>query len=185
MTGHYHYTQTEIKKLLHSAVILCDSREQKNSHILKALDALNVPHINRKLDCGDYSVMLPARPDAGITRDIYFDNEIIIERKADLDELSGNFTVSRERFKDEMIRAGAARKYMIVEQGGGYSAILNHQYQSKLSERAFFASLLSFQARYGLNVIFSNKDESAEIIWSLLYYHIRSWLQGEGLHFGR
>jgi hypothetical protein len=124
--------------------------------------------------------MLPAMPEAGINRDTYFDGEIIIERKRNLDELAANFTTGRERFKDEMIRAGHAQKYLIVEQGGGYAAILNQQYHARLSAKSFFASLLSFQARYGLNVVFTGPDMTADIIWGLLYYHVRIWLLGEG-----
>jgi ERCC4-type nuclease len=176
--GRYHYPDTEIKGILKRAVVLTDTREQQNDHILTALDALKVSHAPMTLSFGDYSVMLPAMPEAGISRDIYFDGEIIIERKRNLDELAGNFTTGRERFKDEMIRAGQAQKYLIIEQGGGYSAILNSQYRARLSAKSFFASLLSFQARYGLNVIFTGPDMSAEIIWGLLYYHVRAWLAG-------
>ncbi|MDR0326571.1 MAG: ERCC4 domain-containing protein [Oscillospiraceae bacterium] len=176
--GRYRYSDAEIKAIIMGAVVLTDTREQKNRHILTALDQLNVAHKPMALSFGDYSVMLPVRPDAGISRDTYFDGEIIIERKANLDELAGNFTTGRERFKDEMIRAGTARKYLIVEQGGGYAAILNGQYQSRLSSKSFFASLLSFQARYDLNVIFCGPDRTAEIIWGLLYYHVRTWLTG-------
>ena len=173
------YSDSEIKRILKSLVVLCDTREQKNGHITAALDKLKVAHKPLALSYGDYSIMLPALQDTGINRDTYFDNEIIIERKSSLDELAGNFTTGRERFKDEMIRAGSAHKYLIVEQSGGYAAILNHQYQSQLSSKSFFASLLSFQARYGLNVIFCGKEKAGEIIWGLLYYHVRMWLLGE------
>ena len=178
--GRYHYSDAEIKTILKSAVVLTDTREQSNAHILTALDTLKVAHKPIALSCGDYSVMLPFQSEAGIGRDIYFDGEIIIERKAHLDELAGNFTTGRERFKDEMIRAGTARKYLMVEQSNGYAAILSRQYHNKLSEKAFFASLLSFQVRYELNVIFCEQEKSAQIIWGLLYYHIRAWLLGEG-----
>lgn len=174
----YRYTDKEISGILKTAVVLTDTREQKNSHILTGLDALKVSHKPMALSCGDYSIMLPANAEAGIPRDMYFDSEIIIERKANLSELAGNFSKHRERFKDEMIRAGTASKYLLVEQGGSYAAIINQQYHSQLSSKAFLASLLSFQARYGLNVIFTGAEMSAELIWGLLYYHVRDWLKG-------
>jgi len=40
------------------------------------------------LSFGDYLVMLPANPGAGIIRDLYFEGDIMIERKANLDELA-------------------------------------------------------------------------------------------------
>ena len=176
----YYYTENEIKELLKSAVVLCDSREQKNGHILAAFNRLKIAHKGMALSFGDYSIALPARPEAGIIRDMYFDKAIMIERKNSLDELAGCFTASRERFKDELIRGGTARKYLLVEDGPGYEAIFRHNYQSKLSEKSFLASLLSFQARYDLNVIFAEPERAGEIIWSLLYYHMRGWLLGEG-----
>jgi len=176
--GRHRYSDAEIKTILKSAVVLTDTREKCNEHILSGLDALKVSHKPVALSFGDYSVMLPAIPEAGINRDTYFDAEITIERKANLDELAGNFTTHRERFHDEMIRAGAASKYLLIEQGGSYAAILNRQYRSRLSEKSFLASLLSFQAKYGLNVMFCGPDMSAELIWGLLYYHTRTWLLG-------
>ena len=177
--GRYRYSDTELKTILKSGVVLSDTREQANAHILTGLDRLQVGHVAMALSFGDYSIMLPAKPEAGIYRDMYFDTEITIERKGDLSELALNFTTGRERFKDEMTRAGHARKYLLVEQCGGYAAILNRQYRSKLSEKSFLASLLSFQARYVLNVVFCKPEESAGIIWGLLYYHVRTWLLGE------
>jgi len=176
----FHYSDSEVKKILKTAVVLTDTREKQHSHILIGLDRLKVSHTPKALSFGDYSVMIPVNPEAGIIRDTYFDNSITIERKANLDELVGNFSQHRERFKDEMIRAGDAHKYLIIEQGGGYGAILNQQYRNQLSAKAYFASLLSFQVRYGLNVIFSGQDLTADIIWGLLYYHVRNWLMGAG-----
>jgi len=177
---HYRYTDTEIKAILKTAVILTDTREKANDHIISGLDALKVAHKPIALSFGDYSIMLPANQEAGLYRDTFFDRDIIIERKANLDELAGNFSKHREQFKNEMTRAGGASKYLLIEQGGGYGAIINKQYRAQLSYRAFFASILSFQARYGLNVIFTGPDMSAEIIWGLLYYHVRGWLLGHG-----
>ncbi len=174
--GRYHFPDSELKSILTRAVVLTDTREQCNDHILTAFDRLRVQHRPMALSCGDYTVMLPAMPEAGMGRDTYFDSEIMIERKADLDELAGNFSTGRERFRDEMIRAGAARKYLLIEQIGGYAEIMSGQYRSKLSSKSFFASMLSFQARYGLNVIFCKPEMTAEIIWGLLYYHVRAWL---------
>ena len=175
----FRYTDAEIKSILKRVVVLTDTREQQNGHILTALDGMKVAYKAMALACGDYSVMLPACHELGISRDTYFDNGIIIERKANLDELAGNFTTGRERFKDEMIRAGPARKYLLVEQAEGYAAILNHRYRSQLSEKSFFASLLSFQAKYGLNVTFCEPEKTAIIIWGLLHYHVRDWLIGK------
>ena len=176
--GRHRYTDAEIKGILKSTIVLTDTREQANQHILTALDEMGVTHRPMALSFGDYSVMLPSQPDAGITMDTYFDGEIIIERKNSLDELASNFTAGRDRFKSEWLRSGSARKYLLVEDSSGYGGILAHQYRNNFSEKAFLASLLSFQSRYGLNVIFCDAAQAGCIVWSLLYYHVRFCLLG-------
>ena len=90
MIGHgkFRYTDGELKTILSSAVVLTDTREQCNEHILTAFDTLKVAHRPMALSFGDYLVMLPANPGAGIIRDLYFEGDIMIERKANLDELA-------------------------------------------------------------------------------------------------
>ena len=67
----YRFTNKEIKELLSGLVILVDTREQRNSHILKYFDSHKIPHKKRKLDYGDYSAYLPKNEELGIQRDIY------------------------------------------------------------------------------------------------------------------
>jgi len=172
MINNYHYTDTEQKQLLKSLVILVDTRENVNEHVTSYFNSKDITFKPHKLDSGDYSVMLPANPDLGIVRDLYFDRQIIIERKADLNELSGNLTQCRERFEREFERVPNCRKYLLIE-GGCYSDIFTNNYSTGLSSVAFAASIMAFQARYGLNVSFVSKEHSGKFIHALLYYYIR------------
>ena len=72
----YDYTDKEIKALLSTATILVDTREQQNSHITDYLTKKKVPFLSKKLDYGDYSVMIPANEPLGIQRCLYFSDEI-------------------------------------------------------------------------------------------------------------
>jgi ERCC4-type nuclease len=171
----YRYTDPEIKTILKSMVILCDTREQRNEHILKAFDAMPVEHKAQALTTGDYTVMLPTLPEFGIMRPTFFDRDIIIERKGSLEELSGNFTKDRERIKDEFTRAAGIKMFFIIE-GASIDDILSHRYQSDLSEKSFFATLLTFQQRYDLNTSFISKPRAGALIYSILYYHVRNYL---------
>lgn len=175
--NYYSYTDTEVKDILKSMVVLCDTREQRNEHITAEFDRLKVQHKPCKLSTGDYSVMLPAMPDYGIARSMRFDRAILVERKGSLEELSGNFTKERERLKDELCRAKDTKTYLLIE-GASYGDILEHRYQTQLSEKAFFASLLSFQQQYGLNISFMDKKHSGTFIYSLFYYFIRNYIVG-------
>ena len=103
-----HYTDAEIRQKLKELVVIADSREQVHQHIISWLDKHNIQHKSRALETGDYSVMLG---------DTTFEDEVVVERKANLDEIAGNFTAGRERFEREMIRAkaGGIKVFLIVE----------------------------------------------------------------------
>lgn len=172
MLTQYHYSDKEAKALLKSMVILCDSRENENSHITAYLDSKGIAHKEHKLDFCDYSVMLPANAELGIPRDLYFDKEIGIERKASLEELSGNLAQFRERFENEFLRAGDCRKILLIEKGS-WEDILAGNYKTDFGSSSYFASLLSFQQRYNLQIAFVSKANSAAFLYGALYYFIR------------
>ncbi len=62
-----------------SLIILVDSREKKNSHILGYFDKQGISYQVVALEYGDYSFMIPA---AAADEDIFFHRDIVIERKA-------------------------------------------------------------------------------------------------------
>ena len=68
--------------------------------IMQYLNNHDVSHKQKKLIYGDYSFLLPADPELGIVRDVYFNDQIVIERKASLEELSGNMTHNRQQFEN-------------------------------------------------------------------------------------
>lgn len=84
----------EIERALRSIVVLVDTREKKWGHIAAALEGLGCPYERQKLDFGDYSFRY-THPDES-KRD--FQRSIVVERKACLDEICGNFTYGRARF---------------------------------------------------------------------------------------
>ena len=53
-----HYTDAEIKQKLKELVVIADSREQVNGHLIDWLDQHHIQHKSRALETGDYSVML-------------------------------------------------------------------------------------------------------------------------------
>jgi ERCC4-type nuclease len=164
-----YYTDTEIKNALKSLTVICDSREQVNAHVTGYLDSKKIPHTTRKLDIGDYSAMLG---------NMTLEHSIVIERKANLDELAGNFTADRQRFEDEFTRAKAdgMRIYLLIE-NATWSDILLHNYRSKLTPKSLIASLLSWQARFNITIIFCKPAETGQIIHGILYYAARDALK--------
>ena len=158
----HHYTDSEIKKALSELTIIIDSREQVNFHISSWLDGKGIKHITRALETGDYSAMLDGET---------FEDEVVIERKANIDEIAGNFTAGRERFEREMIRAKAngIKVFLIIENASWHDIML-HNYHSQLKPQSLIASLLSWQVRYNITVMFCRQDETAQLLYATLYY---------------
>lgn len=164
-----YYTDSEITKSLKEMKIICDTREQVNKNILDYFDTKNVEYISRKLDTGDYSAMLGEKT---------LENEVVIEKKNGLDELSGNFTADRQRFEDEFTRAKAnGIKVFLIVENASYTDILSHNYRSNLKPQSLMASLLSWQAKYNISVVFCKPNETGQIIYGILYYYLREYLK--------
>ena len=124
----YRYTKTELEELLDSIEILIDTREKENKHITDYLKRQGVKFKTKKLDYGDYSFMIPANKQHGIFKDIYFNEQLVIERKASLEELSNNMTHERQRFENELIRKGSCRFILLIENQNGCRDIVNYKY---------------------------------------------------------
>jgi len=168
----FKYTDKEIKELLKSMIIICDSREQENSWVTDYFNSKKIPYITEKLDFGDYSAYIPKNIELGIVRNIYFDNKIVIERKNSLKELSGTISV-RDRFESELLRAKDKKFILMVEESQGYEKIINHKYDTDYNEKAFLATLFTFQHRYGMDINFIDKKYSGLFIYQQLYYFVR------------
>ena len=171
----YHFTDTEVKKLLDSMVVLIDTREQENAHITSYLSKKKIPYESKKLDYGDYSIKLCKNEELGISRDIYFTDSIMVERKASLDELAGNLTKDRTRFESELIRAKGAHIALMIE-NATYADLVMGRYRSEYNAKSFVATLATYSARYGLDVNFVEKELAGNWIYHRLYYAVREEL---------
>ena len=106
-----------------------------------------------------------------INRDIYFDKEVCIERKNSLEELSGNLTTSRARFKTEFAQFKGDMQLMIED--CCYKDLIEGNYNTKYDKKSFTASLHSISTEFGVPFIFINKAYSGTYI----YMHLRYWLR--------
>ena len=164
-----HYTDKEINELLKQLTVICDSREQVNGHVTGYFDKCKVAHTTRKLDTGDYSAMIG---------DMTLEHDVVIEKKNSIDEIAGNFTVDRQRFEDEFTRAKAeGLKVFLLIENCTWSDIFLHNYRSKLTPKSLIASLLSWQVRFNITIIFCKPSETGQIIYGTLYYAAREALK--------
>lgn len=155
---------TEKQKFLKQVVIICDTREQKNKHIIDELDRLQVQHESRKLDIGDYSFVVDGKD---------FSLSCILERKATLNELWTNITKDRERFEKELSASYniVMSTSLLIENCKNWDDLRAYQvpdyemlYQNRKVQNIgqyIYDTLQSWQCtnRYSFNVCFSESHE--------------------------
>lgn len=162
--------------MLDSIVILVDTREKVNDHVLKYFDYKKIPWKTMKLDYMDYSFVVPANEKLGIPRDLYFNKEIAIERKADLDELSGNLTKDRERLKREFTLS-PSNKIMIIE-SASYVDMVKGNYTSSYDAKSFYGTFHSFWHEFNLPIVFiPDKNYTGMFIHGYFYYYLRGLIK--------
>lgn len=159
--------------LLKTAVVLIDTREQENEHITSYFDKKNIKYTFVKLPYADYTLMLPKNEEYGIMQDLQLD--FAVERKHNIEELSGNFAQDRNRIEEELWR-GSGKIAFIIE-NGSLDKIMAHDYQTSYNEKSFIATMFSFYHRYDTPFYFCTKENSAQIIYALLFYKLREELK--------
>lgn len=171
-----YYTAKTLKELKSEMTILGTTNEQKNDHVKDWFSTNKILYRDRKLDTGDYNLMLPKNPENGRFQDFYFTDELFIERKNSLDELAQSNI--REAFHHELKRAQLMKhKYLIVEQIGGWWDIANHAYSSDYDHKAFFKTLHGFMIKYDLRVIFCEKSQTASHIYTICDRVLEQYLE--------
>ena len=168
----------DIEETLKKFAVIVDSREQKWAHIEKALKATGTPYERRKLDYGDYTCFAVSPQNGAFS----LAEKYVIERKANVDELVGNFTKGRERFDREFKRAAAdqAKVFLLIEDANLWRTIREHRYRSKMPPKSLLATLCSWQARYNITVISCSREDSGTLIKAILWYALRDELKGVG-----
>ena len=161
------WTDAGLKEELKKLTIIVDSREQA-THPQKYFEKNKIPYVVRKLDTGDYSVMLG---------DVTFEHDIFIERKSGLTELCGNFGTERDRFTREFTRAKAdnAKPFLLIENDSVEDVFLGN-YRSKLPPKSLWSSMCTWMTRYNATIMFCKPESTGKIIYSIMYYHVRERL---------
>lgn len=165
----YYYTEKQLKELVSHIVILHTGNEKKNKHILDYFDKKGIKHKEKALKTGDYSLMIEACPELGFIKDVYFTDELCIERKNGVDELAGNIKERDERFLKELNRMiNIEHCYLLIEDDK-LDDIIDHNYRSKYNELAFFRQFLKMQKRANLHIHFVDKDNMGFAIYEICY----------------
>ena len=166
------FSDKEKKELIGSMVILVDTKEKKNQHIVDYLERNNIKCKSMSLKQGDYSFYIPKNEKLGIPRDLYFDKEIIIERKASLEELSTNLTKERDRFEKEL--ALAPENKCIIIENGSYDDLIHGNYDTQYQPKSYLASFQAFWHRYGCPVFMLGNPKNSYVF---IKFYFESYLK--------
>lgn len=142
-------------------MIICDTREQRNEHVLDYFERNGIEFKIQKLDTGDY--MLEGSP--GLT----------IDRKRNLGELCGNlFSRDRGRFWREIRRAQETGIKMIVliEHGGKVKRLDDVKRwrgkYTRVTGAALYAEICRVSIAYGVEFLFCSKSSTGRRILEIL-----------------
>ena len=195
----------DIKRCKYKVVV--DSREKVNKHILNSFEKgfeYKVSHhdmyrgkkskigdpieyyIQEKgLKVGDYTIAVQL-PNKEV---INFKNKVVVERKADLNELCCNLFDKKDeegktRLERELVRAKeqGIKVYLVIETTDMHSKILSSKHfrydkASKVSPASFNALLMTLCSRYNISIWYTDKHNAGRLIHDLLYYEAREYLK--------
>lgn len=165
----YYYTDKQLKELVSHLVILHDTAEKNNQHILNYFDGKGIKHKAKSLKTGDYSFMIEKSPELGFGRDTYFLDELCIERKNSVDELAGNIKERDERFFKELNRMINIKHCYLLIENSKLDDIINHNYRSQYNELAFLRRLIGVQKIANFYMNFVSKDNMGQFVYELCY----------------
>jgi ERCC4-type nuclease len=112
-----------------------------------------VKYERRKLDFGDYSFVADGKS---------YERELVIERKNSINEIIGNFTKGKDRFRREFERAGKCKVILMIE--ASPDQIDAHDYRSKMSPTKVHSFIKTWCNRFQLELHYVDKAQSCEFI---------------------
>ena len=179
----YRYTDKEMKKILDNMVVIVDSREQNNQHIIEFFNKKNIPYKTIKNDFGDYTAMLPAGTLTGFTSDIYFDRDIAIERKNSIDEIAGNLKEYAARIKKELAHMNKydIKYFFFVEDKNFHENLRNGNFRSQYDPFTLMQRIKKgIEAEYNTVIVPIDK----KFIGSEIYYTLQGFVYNLFKHKG-
>lgn len=151
--------------------ILRDSRQQKESHIIKEFDKQEILHIRTGLPSADY-MALRYNEENGF----YLDYSVLIDTKKDIEEIAANLcnTQSHDRVKREIFKGQelGAKEFIFLINGGKVKTIQDLEKWSSKRTKVKGSTLLkimqTMKEKYGVRFIFCERKKMGERIIQLL-----------------
>ena len=152
-------------------IILTDTRQQKESHIIKEFDKQGILHIRTGLPSADY---MAVRYDK--EKGFYLDYSILIDTKKDIEEIAGNLCNSNnhQRIKNEIARGKelGAKEFIFLINGGKIKTIEDLQNWTSKRTKVKGSTLLkifnTMKQKYGVRFIIVPRAKMGATIINLL-----------------
>jgi hypothetical protein len=156
---------------MNNFVVLTDTRQQKESHILKEFDKQGIIHIRTTLPSADY-MMLRYDEEKGM----YLDYSILIDTKKDLEEIAGNLcnSVNHERIKREIAKGKelGCENFIFLIGNNKIKTIQDLENWTSKRTRVKGSTLLkvmsTMKERYNVRFIIVSKKEMGKQVLKLL-----------------
>lgn len=151
-------------------IILTDTRQQKESHILKVFDNNNILHIRTTLSSADYMVVRYNE-----VKGFYKDYSILIDTKKDLEEIAGNLcnTKNHERIKNEIMKGKelGAKQFIFLISDDKINCIDDlkkwSSKRTKVKGNTLFKIMNTMRKKYDIKFIICKKNDIGSYIIKL------------------
>lgn len=152
-------------------IILTDTRQQKENHIIKAFDRENILHIRTALESADYMAVRYNQKQG-----FWKDYSTLIDTKKDLEEISSNLCNSKnhERIKREIQRAkelGCTDFIFLIADNKIKTLTDLKQWRSKrtmVKGETLAKIMKTMKERYGVRFIITSKRNIGKKVIELL-----------------
>lgn len=156
---------------MNSFIILTDTRQQKENHIIKEFDKQGILHIRTGLPSADY---MAVRHDN--EQGFYLDYSVLIDTKKDLEEIANNLCNinSHERLKREIFKGkdlGAKEFIFIIGENKIKTAEDIKKWSSphtKARGEILFKIINTMKERYGVRFMIVPKKDMGKVIIDIL-----------------
>jgi ERCC4-type nuclease len=172
-----------MKKVIDSMVVIVDTREQNNQHIIEFFNKKNIPYKVVKNDYGDYTAMIPKGTIGQFTADIYFDRSIAIERKNSIDEIAGNLKDEAYRLKKELAHMNMydIKYFFFVEDKDFHFNLRNGNFRSQYDPFTLMQRIKKgIEAEYNTVIVPVDK----QCMGSEIYYTLQAFVYALFKHKG-
>ena len=152
-------------------IILTDTRQQKENHIIKEFDKQGILHIRTGLPSADYMAVRYNEQ-----KGFYLDYSVLIDTKKDIEEIAGNLcnSQSHQRIKNEIFKGQelGAKEFIFLINGGKVKSIEDLQNwtskRTKVKGEVLLKIMNTMKQKYGVRFVIVPKKDMGKTIIDLL-----------------